>query len=107
MDEDPVKERRLCPSCGSRRLLEMRYGYILFPPTSVKRDSHGRDRIKRDDVRNALKRFRHGGCCVDFNDLYECARCHCHIPLECLILQKEMRFERPPFDRGRDENDEP
>lgn len=78
--EDPVKYRLLCPNCGSRRLKRMWFGYPMFPFT-VKKDSLGRDRAKMDDALHTLDRTRHGGCCVDIWDTFECARCECHITL--------------------------
>ena len=75
-----MNERLLCPNCGSRRLMRIYFGYISFP-WSFKNDSQGRDRVKRDDVRHTMDRTRNGGCCVDLDDTFECARCHCHITL--------------------------
>jgi len=34
-----------------------------------------------DDVRHTLDRTSHGGCCFDFQDTFECARCLCHLTL--------------------------
>jgi len=52
---------------------------LIRCPWSVKEDSRGRSRFKKSDARFITDRERNGGCCIDFKDNLECARCHCHI----------------------------
>lgn len=55
--------------------MRIHFGFINCP-WSLKKDSRGRSWLKRSDAHFITDRERNGGCCMDFQRSFICARCN-------------------------------
>lgn len=101
-----MKERLHCPKCGSRRLMRIQFG-LMMCPWSLKKNSRGRSWLKKSDARFIIDRTRNGGCCIDFQRSFVCARCGSELGIDWDLISVVGTRMRLRVNWTPDEDDDP